>query len=567
MLRKIQLLFLIAGITCAQTTHAQDLGAIGSQKPFLLRGSAQIRGIFYNASGIDARRSPFSYLFAGNLVASFYGVSLPMNFSISEQDRSVSQPFNQFGISPHYKWITLHLGYQNVNFSPYTLAGYTMLGAGVELNPGKFRLGFMYGRLNRATTLDTTTQSLAPISFSRKAFAVKVGYGTENNFVDISMLKGKDDPNSLAMSKLSLDSLDVSPAANTVLGISTRLTLTRHIFIEGDIGTSLYTRDINSLLVLDSVTEPVIKTLKSIATVNGTTSLYTAFNGAIGYKTKLYSVKLQYQRIDPDFQSMGAYFFNSDLESYAIAPSLHLFRNKIRFNGSIGFQHDNLQHQKEATTHKVIANAMLSADLTKQLGIDVNYSNFSNNQQPNTIRFADSLKIVQTTQNLSVSPRWMLIGKTISHTVILSANIMQMNDFNNYFAQNAISRNMNYKQYYFNYSFGYLPASLSVFINVSATQADAPGTSDKNTGATLGFNKSFLKSAFLVSASAGYFAGQHSGVNDNTINASANLQYKFLNRHTLSTLFFYTNDKPVAVSLLTPAFSETRAELAYGYSF
>ncbi len=567
MLRKKYLLFLIAGITCVQTTHAQDLGAIGSQKPFLLRGSAQIRGIFYNASGIDARRSPFSYLFAGNLVASFYGVSLPMNFSISEQDRSVSQPFNQFGISPHYKWITLHLGYQNVNFSPYTLAGYTMLGAGVELTPGKFRFGFMYGRLNRATTLDTTTQTLAPISFSRKAFAVKVGYGTENNFVDISMLKGKDDPNSLSMSKLSLDSLDVSPAANTVIGISTRLALTRHIFIEGDIGTSLYTRDINSPLVLDSVTEPVIKTLKSIATVNGTTSLYTAFNGAIGYKTKLYSVKLQYQRIDPDFQSMGAYFFNSDLESYAVAPSLHLFRNKLRFNGSIGFQHDNLQHQKEATTHKVIANAMLSADLTKQLGIDLNYSNFSNNQQPNTIRFADSLKIVQTTQNFSVSPRWMLIGKTISHTVILSANIMQMNDFNNYFAQNAISRNMNYKQYYFNYSFGYLPASLSVFINVSATQADAPGTSDKNTGATLGFNKSFLKSAFLVSASAGYFAGQHSGVNDNTINASANLQYKFLNRHSLSALFFYTNDKPVAVSPLTPAFSETRAELAYGYSF
>lgn len=567
MFRKIQFLFLIAGISCAQTTHAQDLGAIGSQKPFLLRGSAQIRGIFYNASGIDARRSPFSYLFAGNLVASFYGVSLPMNFSISEQDRSVSQPFNQFGISPHYKWITLHLGYQNVNFSPYTLAGYTMLGAGVELNPGKFRFGFMYGRLNRATTLDTTTQSLAPISFSRKAFAVKVGYGTENNFVDISMLKGKDDPNSLSMSKLSLDSLDVSPAANTVLGISTRLTLTRHIFIEGDIGTSLYTRDINSPLVLDSVTEPVIKTLKSVATVNGTSSLYTAFNGAIGYKTKSYSVKLQYQRIDPDFQSMGAYFFNSDLESYALAPSLRLFRNKLRFNGSIGFQHDNLQHQKEATTHKVIANAMLSADLTKQLGLDVNYSNFSNNQQPNTIRFADSLKIVQTTQNLSVSPRWMLIGKTISHTVILSANIMQMNDFNNYFAQNAISRNMNYKQYYLNYSIGYLPAGLSVFINVSATQADAPGTSDKNTGATLGFNKSFLKSAFIVSASGGYFAGQHSGVNDNTINGSANLQYKFLNRHSLSALFFYTNDKPVAVSPLTPAFSETRAELAYGYSF
>jgi hypothetical protein len=567
MFRKIHLLLLIAGIVCTQAIRAQDLGSLGSQKPFLLRGSAQIRGIFYNASGIANRRTPFSWLFSGNLVANFYGISMPVNFSISEEDRSVSQPFNQFGISPHYKWITLHLGYQNVNFSPYTLAGYTMLGAGVELTPGKFRLGFMYGRLNRATTIDTTTQTLAPISFSRKAYAVKVGYGTEKNFIDISLLKGKDDPSSLSMNKLSLDSLDVLPAANTVLGISTRLTLTKNIFIEANAGTSLYTRDINSPLVLDSVPVPILKTLKSIAIINGTTSLCTALDGAIGYKTKLYTVKLQYQRIDPDFQSMGAYFFNSDLESYAVAPSLRLFKNKLRFNGSIGFQHDNLQHQKEATTHKIIANSMLSADLTKQLGIDINYSNFSNNQQPNTIRFADSLKIVQTTQNLSISPRWMLVGTRITHTVILSANIMQMNDYNNYFAQNAISRNINYKQYYLNYNFGYLPSGLSVFVNISNTNADAPGTNDKNTGGTLGFSKTFLKSALLVSASGGYFAGQHSGVNDNTINASGNLTYKFLNRHVLSALFFYTNDKPANATQLAPGFSETRAELAYGYSF
>jgi hypothetical protein len=106
-----------------------------------------------------------------------------------------------------------------------------------------------------------------------------------------------------------------------------------------------------------------------------------------------------------------------------------------------------------------------------------------------------------------------------------------------------------------------------VFINVSATDADAPGSSDKNSGGTLGFSKTFLNSAFLVSASAGYFAGQHSGVKDNTINGSANLTYKFLNRHSLTALLFYTNDKPVNASSLTPGFFETRAELAYGYSF
>ena len=196
---------------------------------------------------------------------------------------------------------------------------------------------------------------------------------------------------------------------------------------------------------------------------------------------------------------MGAYFFNNDLESYSFAPSFHLFKNKLRFNGSIGFQHDNLQQQKAATSKKIIGNAMLSADFTKQLGIDVNYSNFSNNQQPQTIRFADSLKIVQNTQNVSISPRFTIANATTSHFIVLSANLMKLNDFNNYFTQNAISRNIDYSQYYLNYTYSYFPVQLSVFINLSFTHANAPGTNDNSEGATIGFNKSFFKSALLIS--------------------------------------------------------------------
>lgn len=559
---------LLAAITCfAKTTFAQDIGTIGAQKPFLLNGGVQLRGIFYNASGIADRQTPLSYVFSGNLNFHIYGISMPVSFTFSEQERSFRQPFNQFGLSPHYKWITVHLGYRNINFSPYTLAGYTMLGAGVELNPGKFRFGFMYGRLNRATTLDTTTQSLVPVSFTRKAFAARIGYGTENNFIDFSVLKGKDDPSSVPLGKAVLDSLDVLPAANTVAGVSARITIAKKIFIEGNVATSLYTRDINSPLTIDSSTVSFIKTLQSFGTVNGTSQLTTAMDGTIGVKEKLYTIKLQYRRIDPGFTSMGAYFFNNDLESYSFAPSFHLFKNKLRFNGSIGLQHDNLQRQKEATSKKIIGNAMLSADFTRQVGIDVNYTNFSNNQQPQTIRFADSLKIVQNTQNISVSPRITIVGTQSSHYVVVSANLMKLNDYNNYFSQNAVSRNIDYKQYYLNYTYSYLPVQLSAFINLSATQADAQGTSDQNKGATIGFTKAFFKSALMVSASGGFFTGTQNGTDEHTINASSNIVFKFLKHNSLTGLFFYTNNQPKNISQLAPAFSELRAELAYSYSF
>jgi hypothetical protein len=547
--------------------HSQDIGNLHAQKPIDLTGSVQLRGIYYTATGITDRRSPFSYIFSGNLSLNIYGVSLPVGFTVGEKENSYSQPFNEFGISPHYKWITVHAGYRNINFSPYTLAGYTMLGAGVELTPGKFRFGFMYGRLNRATTLDTTTQSLIPVSFTRKAIAVKIGYGTQNNFIDFSMLKGKDDASSVRVDSAVLDSLNVLPAANTVVAVSTRFTLWKNIFFEGDAGASIYTQDVNSPLTLDSVNDPVVKKIKSIALVNGTSEFTTAISGAIGYKSKLYTIKFQYQRIDPNFQSMGAYFFNNDLENYVFAPNFRLFKSKLRFNGSIGIQHDNLQHQKEATSRKIIGTAMLSVDFTKALGLDVVYTNFSNNQQPQTIRFSDSIKIVQTTQNFSVSPRYTISNSTTLHSLVLSASAMQMNDFNNYFAQNAISRNVSYKQVYFNYTYGIIQTKLSLYANLSYTQADAPGTAENNKGCTLGFNKSFTKPPILLSASVGYFLGNQNGGNNNTVNASANCQYKFLKKQSLNALIFYTNNKPKNASAIVPSFSETRIELAYEYSF
>ena len=73
-----------------------------------------------------------------------YGVEIPFSLTVSEQERSFRQPFNQFGITPTYKWAKAHLGYSNLTWSPFTWSGQTVLGGGVELNPGKFRFGMRY---------------------------------------------------------------------------------------------------------------------------------------------------------------------------------------------------------------------------------------------------------------------------------------------------------------------------------------------------------------------------------------------------------------------------------------
>lgn len=544
----------------------QDLSKLGKQKPVTISGSVQLTGIGYNASGIPNRQAPFTYILSGNPTIDIYGVAIPLNFIISQQNKTVQQPFNQFGISPTYKWITFDLGYRSITFSPYTLAGYTMLGAGVELNPGKFHAAFIYGRLNKGTKLDTSSQSLVPYSFTRTAYAGKIGYGTENNFFTFSFLKGKDYATSGPKKIDSLTQL-VLPEANTVAGLSAKLTFFKKLFIEGNVAGSIYTQDINSPLHLDS-TNRLVKLAEKIAIINGSTEYFSAYDGDIGYKAKNFTLKFQYVHIDPDFQSFGAYFFDNDLVRYAFAPTFRLFKNHFRFNGSIGFQHDNVKDQKESTTHKVISNATISTDITKVFGIDITYTNFSNNQQPKIINFADSLKVAQTTQNLSITPHLYFINQITSNTIVAGTTLMKLNDFNGAYTQGSVGNNINSAQYFVNYTYGYIPAKFNAYININTLRLVASGMTDKNSGFTIGASKTFLQSSVLrASLSGGFSKDDRSNGESNIFTSNGNVQYTIGKKNTFGLLYYYTSDTPKNALAINPAFTETRVEVSYNLTF
>ena len=178
---------------------AQDLTHF-SQNKTSFSGSISTTGNYYNAVGMEARRVPFSGVITGSFNLNLKGFNMPFSFSYSNQNKDFRQPFNQFGLSPKYKWATLHLGYRNINFSKYVLGGHTVFGAGVELNPGKFRFGFVYGRLKRAT--NQAVNIYKPVNdtlmdFSRKMMSLKIGFGTRKSFIDLNFLRAYDDSTSV----------------------------------------------------------------------------------------------------------------------------------------------------------------------------------------------------------------------------------------------------------------------------------------------------------------------------------------------------------------------------------
>src|SRR5690606_27639904 len=140
----------------------------------------------------------------------------PFSFSLSNQNSSFQQPFNQYGLHPTYKWITAHLGWASMNFSPYTLNGHLFLGAGVETTPtDKWSISGMYGRLQKAVVPDTTAGVLA--AYQRMGFGLKASYGTGADHVDIILFRAKDDAASIPNIDLAGE---VLPEENLVLSIA-----------------------------------------------------------------------------------------------------------------------------------------------------------------------------------------------------------------------------------------------------------------------------------------------------------------------------------------------------------
>src|SRR5688572_17826317 len=129
---------------------AQDLGNLKSAKPLDLTGSLSLRLNSYSSNRENPTRDPFFWTVSGSPTVSIYGVTLPFYFSFSQKNQDFRQPFNQFGVSPYYKWLKVHLGYRNISFSDFTLSNHTFLGIGIEAEPSILRFGFVYGRFLKA---------------------------------------------------------------------------------------------------------------------------------------------------------------------------------------------------------------------------------------------------------------------------------------------------------------------------------------------------------------------------------------------------------------------------------
>ncbi|MEZ4920971.1 MAG: hypothetical protein R2792_17850 [Saprospiraceae bacterium] len=414
------LLFFALGL-CAQDVEQM----VKDKNPISLSGSISLGAQAYQVQGISPRSgSPFWNL-SGNAALSVYQIRMPFSFTVGRQGSNVNYPtFSRFGISPSYKWLKVHAGWRNMHFSPYTLAGHSFMGAGIEMKPGKFRFAAMYGRLRKARDYnDDTDFAFYPAVYKRMGYAVKMGLGSDRNHFDLIYFRAKDEPGSIAIT--SPDS-SLTPGENAVLGFSTRFGLGDRLSFYADAAASLYTRNLYSEEASDYIQPDPSAFFKP----RFSTRLNYAGKAGLDFQFASWQLRTAYERIMPQFQTMGAYFFANDLENITITPSFVLNQGKLRVNSGIGIQRNNLLGNRSETTRRFIGNGTVSYNPGKQFGIDANYSNMTINQLNNSTILTDTIRFAIVSSNYSLTPHWQWMDSSTVRSVVCSANYQQINDRN-----------------------------------------------------------------------------------------------------------------------------------------
>jgi hypothetical protein len=451
----------------------------------------------------------------------------------------------------------LHLGHRNLTFNPYTLAGHTFLGAGVELTPKKWRFAAMYGRLRQGLEIDTATNTVRIPTFRRKGYGFKVGYGSETNFIDLMYFHAKDDSTSITtwkdpkiMQELG-DAAALRPAENNVFGVSSLLTLWKKLTFQADGAISLFNANIADTLG----SEP-----KMPVAVNSSTTLKWAGKASLGYNFGDFQLRTEYERILPGYLTMGSYFFNNDMENITIAPSGVIAKGKVNFAGAIGLQRNNLDENKLETTKRFIGNGNISFNPTQVWGVNMSYNNFGIQTTPLNLPVNDSTRIRQVNQTLVITPR-VVIARDTSSSHNLSLNF-SMNDVND---RNIITRqygNMQATMISLNHisSFTRNASSINTGLNYNSTKMFM--ANNTQLGFTVGYSRSFFDNALNLSLSNNFNLSNVNGERDGTVlNSTATLSYALKNRHS-----FNLNANVIkTTSLQYENFTETMGTIGYNY--
>ncbi|WP_298778389.1 hypothetical protein [uncultured Polaribacter sp.] len=563
------LLYLITTTSFCQNVDLENLGGfIGKGKPLKISGGIAANSIFYN-SNQDTGREAFTYFIQGNLNISYMALSVPLSYSYSNQGSQLEYQlpfkFNRLSLHPKYKWVQAHIGDVAMTFSPYTLSGHQFTGGGVELTPkGNFKIAAMAGRLLKATEDNDDARTIP--AFYRFGYGAKFGYEKEKYAIAITGFYAKDNINSIA---LVPDEKGVTPKENLVISIDGSYKVMEGLEVKAEYASTAITQDLRA----ETSNEDGQGLAGLLFNNRASTEYYKALKAGFDYSFGKSTVGVAYERIDPGYETLGAYFFNNDFENITLNYSSTLFKDKINYSFNIGYQRDDLENQKEQTTSRTVGSVNATYTASDKLTITGSYSNFSTFTNARVNQFDninddnlldnidEQFDYKQLSQNANINVNYVLSKKedlqqnlNLNYALADVANeqdgIVRIGDASTFHNMNT------------SYTLGFPKQSLNITTALNGTLNTIGRENATTWGPTLSLNKKFFENKLNSSFAASYNTSDTQSGTTSVTNFRASASYVYKEKHN-----FNLNAIQLFKTLPTANNQDLTITFGYNYTF
>ncbi len=366
----------------------------------------------------------------------------------------------------------------------------------------------MYGRLLKAVDEDTLQSNNTP-AFARYGYAVKLGYCPNGDEYVINIFKAWDELGSINALPLKTD---LKPKSNLAISGTIVKKIANRVSFTAEFASTAINAD--TRIIEKSEKQSLFNATRFLHKTNVATTYVNAYKANFYYTGKSYGIGSTYERVNPGYETLGAYYFTNDFENITIDFTKRLLNETLNISGRIGYQRNDIDGSKLSSTKKIVGNINAGYSYSKNLNLNLVYSNFTgythirNNfeiiNQTNPYENIDTLNYTQINQTINGNVAYIIgniNNKDKQQTINVNINVQQASqEQGKEKLPGTVFYNANIA-----YNHNIVKAQAGVFCSLNANYNKIPEIDNSGTlGPTVGANKNLFDKKLKLSGSLSY---------------------------------------------------------------
>jgi hypothetical protein len=342
----------------------------------------------------------------------------------------LTNPANNFGISPKIGIAEILLGTQTLKYSDLSTGDVSVFGYGVNLAPGKFRIRLFNGVSQRP--INYVAPTLLPPdpgvigAYQRNQWMAQFGMEEEGKyFIGFNFVKSRDDVGSVTSPPLT----PLDPQDNMIVSFLAKATTSNGWNYQVELGQSYHTRDLNTPLSIIPIED-----FKPFIDSHTSTNKDNAVMLAIAKKGKDWEAGAKFNYYGAGYYTAGYPFMSNDRVEYLANTRFNAWKKKINVVASMGERVGNLSRTLGANvTKQIIANINVLTQFTDHFSLNTSFNNFGfNSSDPSGYKSVSNELSINPVYTWTTASMSNLLSGTYTHskydeTTIVPAGVTNNN--------------------------------------------------------------------------------------------------------------------------------------------